>query len=87
VGLDLLTDERIKTRDLALATKLAKTGVDASDGQDAAVLDTYARALFDSGKVADAVANQKKAIAVAGDEDTRKELEETLKQYEAKDKK
>jgi len=82
----LLTDERLKTRDLALATKLAKAAVDASGGRDPAILDTYARALFDSGKVADAVATQQKAIAAADDDDTRQELEATLKQYQQKQK-
>ena len=80
----ILTDERIKTRDYPLATKLAKAAVDASGGKDAAVLDTYARALFDSGKTADGIEWQKKAMAAAEDDETRKELEETLKQYQAK---
>ncbi len=80
----ILTDERIKTRDFALATQLAKTAVDATDAKEAGVLDTYARALSDSGKVAEAVTWQKKAIAAAADEDMKKELGETLKKYEAK---
>lgn len=80
----ILTDERIKTRDLALATHLAKAAVDATDAKEAGILDTYARALFDSGKVAEAVEWQKKAIAAAADEDMKRELGETLKKYEAK---
>lgn len=82
----LLTDERIKNRDLDLATKLAAAAVDASDGKDANILDTYARALFDSGKTADAINIQRKAIAMAGDADTRKEFEETLQSYTSKAK-
>jgi thiol-disulfide isomerase/thioredoxin len=80
----ILTDERIKTRDIELATKLAKMAVDACEGKDAAVLDTYARAMLDSGKLAEAVAWQKKAVAAAEDEDSKKELGATLKKYEAK---
>jgi hypothetical protein len=80
----ILTDERIKTRDFALATQLAKAAVDVTDAKEAGILDTYARALFDSGKVAEAVAWQKKAIVAAADEDMKKELDATLKKYEAK---
>jgi thiol-disulfide isomerase/thioredoxin len=80
----ILTDERIKTRDFALATQLAKTAVDVTDAKEAGILDTYARALFDSGQVAEAVAWQKKAVAAAAGEDIKKELDATLKQYEAK---
>ena len=58
--------------------------MDASGGKEAAVLDTYARALFDSGKIAEAIVQQKNAIAAADDEDTKKGLSETLKKYEAK---
>ena len=47
------------------------------------MLDTYARALFDSGKTAEAIEWQKKAIAAAT-EDQKTELLETLKSYEAK---
>lgn len=79
----ILTDENIKTRDLALATKLAKAGVDASEGKEPAVLDTYARALFDSGKIADAVEAQKKAVAMCEDESAKGEMQATLKKYQA----
>ena len=78
----LLTGENIKQRNLPLATRLAKAALDASEGQDAAILDTYARALFDSGKVADAVATQKKAVAACEDEDLKRDLEATLKKYQ-----
>lgn len=80
----ILTDERIKTRDLTLAAQLAKAAVEVSDAKEAGILDTYARALFDSDRVAEAVDWQKKAIVVAADEDMKKELGETLKKYEAK---
>lgn len=80
----LLVNEDIKQRDLALALKLAQAAVTASESKEGGVLDTYARALFDSGKITEAVAAQKKAVALATDDDMRKELQETLKKYEAK---
>jgi thiol-disulfide isomerase/thioredoxin len=78
----ILTDEKIRTRDLKLASKLAKAALEASEGKDANILDTYARAL--SGKVTDAIATQKKAIALAENDEARQSLEETLKGYQAK---
>jgi thiol-disulfide isomerase/thioredoxin len=77
----ILTDEKVKQRDLPLATKLAKAGVDASEGKNPGILDTYARALYDSGKVADAVEYQQKAVAACEDDSTKSELEAMLKKY------
>jgi thiol-disulfide isomerase/thioredoxin len=79
----ILTEDSVKQRDVALATKLAKTAFDASGGQDAGITDTYARALFDSGKVADAIAIQRKAVAAAKEDELKSELTATLKKYEA----
>jgi thiol-disulfide isomerase/thioredoxin len=79
----ILTDENIKQRDLPLATKLAKAAVDGSAGKEAAFLDTYARALFDSGKIADAVEQQQKAVAACQDDTEKSDLEATLKKYQA----
>ena len=79
----ILTDENIKQRDLPLATKLARAALDASDGKEAGILDTYARALFDSGKVADAVEYQKKAVAACADDSMKSDLETSLKKYQA----
>jgi len=77
----ILTDDSIKQRDLPLATKLAKAAVDASEDKSAACLDTYARALFDSGKFADAVEYQQKAVAVCDNESEKGDLEDALKKY------
>ncbi len=79
----ILTEDSVKQRDVALATKLAKAAFDASGGKEAAITDTYARALFDSGKMADAIAIQKKAVAIAEDDELKGELTATLKKYEA----
>jgi thiol-disulfide isomerase/thioredoxin len=83
---ELLTNEQIKTRDYDLAIKLAKAALQVTGNtpQAAPVLDTYARALFDSGKVGEAVAQQKKAVELADDEEMKKELRGTLKNYESK---
>jgi thiol-disulfide isomerase/thioredoxin len=79
----LLTDEKIKQRNPALALKLAQAAFDASGGKDPGVLDTYARALFDNGKVADAIQQQQRALQLNTDEDKRAELEQSLKRYQA----
>lgn len=79
----LLTDEGIKFRDLKLALKAGKAAYDASEGKNAAIADTYARALWDNGEKGKAIEMQKKAVKLAADDDEmRKELEETLKGYE-----
>ncbi len=85
----ILTEEKVLHRDIPFALKVAKAAVDASKGEDAAILDTYARAQFDSGKVADALETQRKAVKLCKDEAMKKDLEEALEKYEkaAKEKK
>lgn len=80
----ILTDESVKTRDTQLALKLAKRAVDASEGKEAGIIDTYARALFDTGDTAGAITQQKKAVELAEEEDVKAELKETLAKYQAK---
>jgi peroxiredoxin len=80
----ILTDEHIKTRDAHLAARFAKTAVDVSGGNDVVLLDTYARALFDTGKTADAVIWEKKALELAENDAMRNEIANTLKKYEQK---
>jgi thiol-disulfide isomerase/thioredoxin len=82
----ILTDESIKTRDVKLALKLAKAAVDASVGKDEDILDTYARALYDNGKVTEAVAEQKKAIALTDDTAKKAEFQKALDRYQGKAK-
>jgi thiol-disulfide isomerase/thioredoxin len=85
VAWGILEEKSLKTRDYNLAAKLAKTGVDATESPDLGALYVYARALFEGGKVAEAVNWQKKAVTAAGDnEDARKDMEEALKKYQAK---
>lgn len=79
----LLTDPRIKKRDLKLAMRAAQAAFDACEGQDAATVDTYARALFDTGKVDEAIQYQKQAVALAKDPRLKTQLENALRHYEA----
>ncbi|HNV00027.1 MAG: redoxin domain-containing protein [Verrucomicrobia bacterium] len=80
----LLTDEKIKQRDLGLASKLAKAAYDASEGKDASVVDTYARALFETGKVSEAIEHEKKAIELCDDEEMKSDFVANLKKYQEK---
>lgn len=80
----LLTEESLKNRDLVLATRIAKAARDASQGKDSNVLDTYARALFDSGKVEEAIAEQKLAVELCTDEENLKGMKATLEGYQKK---
>ena len=83
IAWNVLTVPAIKTRDLAFALKVAEAAVEASGGKEAAILDTYARALFDNGKKAEAVVQQKKAIEAAP-EAMRSDLKATLEKYAGK---
>ena len=83
IAWSILTDESIKQRDLGLATRLSKAAVDATASKDAGVLDTYARALFDSGKITEAVDIQKQAVTLAAEGEEKNELSAALTKYKA----
>ncbi len=81
----ILTHPRVKHRDLDLAFRAAKLAYDQSKGESPSITDTYARALFDTGKVEEAIRYQKEAIAhVEDNPEAKAELEKTLKRYQAK---
>ncbi len=80
----VLDNAKVKQRDPAFAMQAAQAAVDASKGEDAAILDTMARACWESGDKAKAIEWQKKAIDRAGDE-MAGELKDTLKKYEGGD--
>lgn len=82
IAWNILTNPRMKNRDLPFALKVSQAAVDASGGKDSAVLDTHARALFDNGKADEAIAAQKKAVATAKDDKTKEEMEKTLLKYQ-----
>ena len=84
---EILTNPQLKFRDLKLALQAAKAAYDACKGEDAGVVDTYARALWETGSKKEAIEFQKKAVKLAGDDEaSRKELEATLAKYESEAK-
>ncbi|MFQ5423734.1 MAG: redoxin domain-containing protein [Phycisphaerae bacterium] len=82
----LLTEEDYAdARDLKLALKGAKKAVDLSHEKDAGILDTYARALADSGDLTGAIEWQKKALKASKEGSRmRPGIEKALKEYEDK---
>lgn len=79
----ILTHPKIQKRDLDLATRAAKAAYDKSAGKDASIIDTYARAQFQNGKIAEAIELQKKAIAAVDNDEARQSMTKALKEYEA----
>ncbi len=79
----IATDEGIEKRDLDLAEKMARRAVELSKEEDAAILDTLARVLFDKGQVDKAIELQAKAVAKAP-EDLKEMLEASLARYKQK---
>lgn len=80
---DILDDDDIVERDLEVAMRAAKAAYDACEGKDAAIIDTYARALFDTGRAAEAIKYQRKAVALCDNEEMLKSLQGTLDRYQA----
>lgn len=78
----IMDDDRIKHRDLKLAKKAAKVAFEVSEGKDVAILDTYARALFETGKVQEAVEYQRKAVELCKDLRIMGDLKKALDRYE-----
>lgn len=78
----VLDASNLKQRDLGFALSTAEAAVKASEGKDGAILDTLARAQFDSGKVSEAIATQKLAIEKTQPGPMLDEMKETLKRYE-----
>ena len=82
----ILTDLAEQNRDLDLARRAALKAVELTDEQNAAVLDTYALALYEQGKkyVEQAVNYQKKAVALTEkDGRMRQGLQKALERYES----
>ena len=78
----LLTDERIEKRDSKLAMRFAQAAFEACKGQDSDVVDTYARSLFDSGRISEAIAQQRRAIELCNDRERMGDLEANLVRYQ-----
>jgi len=77
----LLTHDNKDLHNYPLALKLAKAAVEVTKWKNYAVVDTYARALFETGDVKGAIETQEKAVAAATDEDDKAELQEALDKY------
>jgi thiol-disulfide isomerase/thioredoxin len=77
----ILTDRRIKQRDLALAEKLAVRADEAAQSKDPNILDTLARASFMQGKKDEAIALQEKAINMAPSDEQKASLKKSLDEY------
>ena len=80
----VLDNQKVKERNLDFALNVAEAAAKASGNKDAAILDTLARAQWDKGDKAAAVATQKKAVEIANP-DMRDDLSETLKKYQGGD--
>ncbi len=78
----ILTEEGLQHRDLDVAMRAARQANELTKGANASILDTLARALFDTGDVKAAIETQRKAVKHAGDAYMRAELEKTLTRYE-----
>ena len=80
----ILRDSNNPMRDLPLALQLAKKAADDAGGKSPFYVECYASALAESGKAADAIEWQKKAIALRGSNYPYLEsMQETLHAYEA----
>ncbi|MFA6043848.1 MAG: redoxin domain-containing protein [Phycisphaerales bacterium] len=66
-----------------VAVKIADRAVEVTKGQDAAILDTQARAYFVKGDTAKAITIQEKVVAMA-DADLKEQATKTLEEYKAK---
>ena len=80
----ILSAPQIKYRDLDLAMTAAETGYKACNGKNASMVDTYARALFQAGKIGEALKLQQQALELVRDPRLKAEMQQRLKEYEAK---
>jgi thiol-disulfide isomerase/thioredoxin len=78
----ILAGEKVVHRDYPLALQVARQACEDSNYEVSQILDTYARALFESGKKQEAIDYQEKAIAKAPP-GRQEQLEQTLKKYQA----
>lgn len=77
----MLDSPKVKVRDLDFALATAQAAVTASKGKDPSILDTLARAYWETGDKSLAVKTQKQAVELA-DENSAAELQSTLEKYE-----
>jgi thiol-disulfide isomerase/thioredoxin len=71
-------------RNLEFAAKMGKRAVELTEDKDADVLDSYATVLFNQGKAAEAIAVEKKALELVGDNaELREHIEQQIARFEA----
>ncbi|HUR46102.1 MAG TPA: TlpA disulfide reductase family protein, partial [Candidatus Saccharimonadales bacterium] len=80
----ILTDKDIRQRDLSLALRSAKKAYEVSQGKTAAITETYARALFETDSLQDAVKFQQEAVEGAQKPEEKADFEKTLAKYKTK---
>ena len=80
----ILKDEQIKERDLALALRCAEAAYDLSEEESLAVVDTYAWALFQNGRLPEAIEMEKRALELCEDDDERARVQEAVALFERK---
>ncbi len=84
VAADLMVGDMFDgSRDHALALRLADKASRLSGNEDVNVLAVLAMAQFENGKVDDAIATQKKALAGMDDDEGKAQFKEQLAKYEA----
>ncbi len=76
----MLTEKSVVHRDVPLAVQISKQACEDSQWKRGTFIDTYARALFDSGKKDEAITYQEKAIATAQDHE-KESMTKTLRCY------
>jgi peroxiredoxin len=79
---EILTEADLTLRDLDLALSCARRAAALTQREDAAILDTLARAYYELGAVERALATQEAAVAAATDEPTRANLAQIVAYYE-----
>jgi thiol-disulfide isomerase/thioredoxin len=77
----ILTERSIRQRDLTLALRAAKTAYDTTQGKFVSVTETYARALFESGNLEEAIRYQQQAVDNADKIEYKAEFDNTLNKY------
>lgn len=77
----IFADRNIRHRDRALALVTAQRAIELKGDKDPHVLDTYARALFENGKHAQAIEAERKAVQLCTVEAERIEMEANLNRY------
>lgn len=79
----ILTDPRVVERDLPLAMKAAERANTLTENRDPPIIDTYARALFETGKIDAAIAAQQRAIDLCNIADLKKDFIAAMERYQA----